>query len=253
MSQTLRNPYGRGFDVIYFRLELEQRRYEASEAERRYQAVDPDNRLVARGLEAQWEQRLRELNDAGAGMERRQRQRPRHMNDAERQSPFALGGDLQRVWAAPTTTDRDRKELLLSPRRDAPQSHSATLVRHANVAADEGSPMHDRALRQTSVVAATAIWLLGAQMLAHAEDQIDLMLKHSTIPADMINKHGYSDFTDPLGRFLDLLAAGAFAEARSIQPEACAAWLATRQHSSLTGKFWVWNTEIDLDTLCIHG
>jgi hypothetical protein len=113
--------------------------------------------------------------------------------------------------------------------------------------------VHDRALRQTSVVAATAIWLLGSQMLAHADDQIDLMLKHSTIPADLINKHGYSDFTDPLGRFLDLLAAGAFAEARAIQPEACAAWLATRQHSAFTGKFWVWNTEIDLDTLCGRG
>jgi excisionase family DNA binding protein len=93
-------------------LEVERRRYEASKAERRYQAVDPDNRLVARGLEAQWEQRLRELGDAEAEMERRQRQQPRHLNDAERQSLLALGGDLQCVWAAPTTTDRDRKELL---------------------------------------------------------------------------------------------------------------------------------------------
>ena len=81
-------------------------------AERRYQAVDPDNRLVARGLEAQWEQRLRELGDAEAEMERRQRQQPRNLSDTERQSLLALGGDLRRVWAAPTTTDRDRKELL---------------------------------------------------------------------------------------------------------------------------------------------
>ena len=95
-----------------WRLEVERRRYEASKAERRYQAVDPDNRLVARGLEAQWEQRLRELGDAEAEMERRQRQQPRNLSDPERQSLLALGGDLQRVWAAPTTTDRDRKELL---------------------------------------------------------------------------------------------------------------------------------------------
>ena len=67
---------------------------------------------MARGLEAQWEQRLRELGDAEAEMERRQRQQPRNLSDAERQSLLALGGDLQRVWAAPTTTDRDRKELL---------------------------------------------------------------------------------------------------------------------------------------------
>jgi hypothetical protein len=78
------------------------------------------------------------------------------------------------------------------------------------------------------------------------------MLQRGQIPADMVHKHGYSDFTDPLGRFLDLLAAGAFAEARAIQPDACAAWLATRQSSALTGRFWVWDTEIDLDTLCAH-
>ena len=95
-----------------WRLEVERRRYEASKAERRYHAVDPDNRLVARGLEAQWEQRLRELGDAEAEMQRRQRQQPRHLSDSERQSLLALGCDLRRVWAAPTTTDRDRKALL---------------------------------------------------------------------------------------------------------------------------------------------
>jgi Recombinase zinc beta ribbon domain/Recombinase len=98
--------------LYQWRLEVDRCRYEASKAERRYQAVDPDNRLVARGLEVQWEQRLRELGDAVAEMERRQRQQPRHLAGSERQSLLALGGDLPRVWAAPTTTDRDRKELL---------------------------------------------------------------------------------------------------------------------------------------------
>lgn len=95
-----------------WRLEVERRRYQASLAERRYRAVDPDNRLVARGLEAQWEQRLRELGEAETEMERRQRQRPRGLSDTERHALLALGGDLRRVWSAPSTTDRDRKELL---------------------------------------------------------------------------------------------------------------------------------------------
>jgi hypothetical protein len=73
---------------------------------------DADNRLVARGLEAQWERRLREFGDAVAEMERRQRQQPRRLAESERQSLLALGGHLPRVWAAPTTTDRDHKELL---------------------------------------------------------------------------------------------------------------------------------------------
>jgi hypothetical protein len=85
---------------------------------------------------------------------------------------------------------------------------------------------------------------------AGAEDKIDALLHHGQLPADMIHPHGYSDFTDPLGRFLDLLAAGAFDEARLIQPDACAVWAATRQTSAFSGRFWVWSTEIDLDTLC---
>jgi hypothetical protein len=98
-----------------------------------------------------------------------------------------------------------------------------------------------------------AIFLLGSGVpSAIAQDEVDLMLQHGQVPADMRNRHGYSDFTDPLGRFLDLLAAGAFVEARSIQPDACATWLATRQNSPFSGKVWVWNTEIDLDTLCSH-
>jgi len=112
--------------------------------------------------------------------------------------------------------------------------------------------VEDRPIRQTIMLAITAILLGGEPTSASAQDEIDLMLQRGQIPANMIQKHGYSDFTDPLGRFLDLLAAGAFAEARAIQPDACAAWLATRQSSALTGKFWVWNTEIDLDRLCAH-
>ena len=95
-----------------WRLEVERRRYEASLAERRYRAVDPDNRLVARGLEAQWEARLRELGEAEAEMDRRQRQRPRRLSDDERAALLALGRDVRHVWSAPTTTERDRKDLL---------------------------------------------------------------------------------------------------------------------------------------------
>ncbi|HET6606435.1 MAG TPA: hypothetical protein VFG62_07195 [Rhodopila sp.] len=84
-----------------------------------------------------------------------------------------------------------------------------------------------------------------------AADEIDELAQRSNMPPALRQAHGYSDFTDPLGRFLDLLAAGAFADARNLKPEACAAWLAKRQTSSaLTGKVQIWDTEIDLDKLC---
>lgn len=92
--------------------EVERARYAAVKAERRYHAVDPDNRLVARGLETAWEQALRDQADAEAELARRETARPTTLSDAERDAILALGNDLDQVWAAPTTTDRDRKQLL---------------------------------------------------------------------------------------------------------------------------------------------
>ena len=94
------------------RLAAERARYEAQRAERRYRAVDAENRLVARGLESEWEQRLREFEQAKAELGRRERERPRALSTEDRRRLLALGADLQRVWEAPTTTARDRKELL---------------------------------------------------------------------------------------------------------------------------------------------
>ena len=95
-----------------WRREVERARYEAERAERQYKAVDPENRLVARGLEKEWETRLQKLASAEAELRRREQQRPRTLTEEERQRINTLGSDLQLVWTAPTTTDRDRKELL---------------------------------------------------------------------------------------------------------------------------------------------
>ena len=95
-----------------WRLAVERARYEAERAERQYRAVEPENRLVARGLETEWEKRLRDLATAEAELERRQQQRPRALSPQERSRLRTLGSDLRKVWTAPTTTDRDRKELL---------------------------------------------------------------------------------------------------------------------------------------------
>jgi DNA invertase Pin-like site-specific DNA recombinase len=95
-----------------WRLQLERARYEAERAERRYRTVEPENRLVARTLETQWECRLADLAAAEAELTRRQNQRPARLTEQQRNRIRSLGSDLMRVWDASTTTDRDRKELL---------------------------------------------------------------------------------------------------------------------------------------------
>jgi len=95
-----------------WRLDVERAAFEASRAERRYRAVDPDNRLVARGLEREWEEKLTALEAAKVELARREQQRPRTLSDAERAHLLEAGPDLAGVWQAGTTTSRDRKELL---------------------------------------------------------------------------------------------------------------------------------------------
>lgn len=95
-----------------WRLQIERARYDAQRAERRYRAVEPEHRLVARGLERDWEQALGALSTAEAELERRAHARPKTLTAQEREQLLGLGADLGRVWSAPTTTDRDRKQLL---------------------------------------------------------------------------------------------------------------------------------------------
>jgi DNA invertase Pin-like site-specific DNA recombinase len=95
-----------------WQLDVERAAFAASRAERRYQGVDPDNRLVARSLEREWEKTLKALEAARLELARRERERPRLLTPEERDRLLTLGPDLTTVWQARTTTSRDRKELL---------------------------------------------------------------------------------------------------------------------------------------------
>jgi DNA invertase Pin-like site-specific DNA recombinase len=119
------------------RRQVEQARYAALTAERRYRAVDPENRLVARGLETEWNTALRAVADAEAELARREHRRPTRLTDAERATILALGEDLDQVWHAATTTDKDRKQLLrtlledvqITVRRNDTHPHADLLLR----------------------------------------------------------------------------------------------------------------------------
>src|ERR1700732_699982 len=95
-----------------WRLAVDRASYEAQRAEPRYRAVDPDNRLVARGLEREWEECLKTLEAAKADLARRKGERPYVITQEQRDRLLALGPDLISVWNASTTMPRDRKELL---------------------------------------------------------------------------------------------------------------------------------------------
>ncbi len=77
-------------------------------AERAFHACEPDNRLVARTLKTRWETKLRELRDAEA--ERTAQATP--APEPSREQIEALAHDLPALWAANSTSHKDRKRLL---------------------------------------------------------------------------------------------------------------------------------------------
>jgi len=95
-----------------WRQRLERARYAADRARRQYQLAEPENRLVARQLERDWEAALACLDQLTADYERFRAERPVILSAAEREAIRALAHDLPAVWNAPTTSDIDRKELL---------------------------------------------------------------------------------------------------------------------------------------------
>lgn len=95
-----------------WQLRLERARYEAERARRQFNAVEPENRLVARHLERQREDRLLAAEELEQAYQRWGRQHGRVFTEADRAAVLALGADLPKVWYAPTTTAGDRKRLL---------------------------------------------------------------------------------------------------------------------------------------------
>jgi DNA invertase Pin-like site-specific DNA recombinase len=89
-------------------LRVERARYDAIRAERAFHACEPENRLVARSLETRWETKLQELADAEAELAAQNAPAP----EPSREQIEQLARDVPALWAAQTTTEKDRKRLL---------------------------------------------------------------------------------------------------------------------------------------------
>jgi DNA invertase Pin-like site-specific DNA recombinase len=91
---------------------LERARYETERAARQYQAVEPENRLVARALERGWEEALQKQGELENDYERFCRSQPASVSAAERERIRSLAGDIPQLWHADTTTPADRQRLV---------------------------------------------------------------------------------------------------------------------------------------------
>jgi hypothetical protein len=91
---------------------LERASYDVQRAERQYQAVEPENRLVARSLEQQWEKALRAQRELQEEYDRFSNKQQSQLTDEERSRILEVATDIPTLWHAAETTARDRKEII---------------------------------------------------------------------------------------------------------------------------------------------
>jgi DNA invertase Pin-like site-specific DNA recombinase len=93
-------------------LALQQARYEAAHARRQYDAVDPDNRLVAGELERRWNEALQVVHRIEGELAALEARKPPSLGERERQHLMELGADLELAWSHPAATAATRKRIL---------------------------------------------------------------------------------------------------------------------------------------------
>ena len=169
-----------------FRLQVERARYEAERAERRFRSVEPENRLVARTLETEWESQLQDQRTLEAELARKEQEQRLQLTDTQREQIRALGSDLKRVWDAPTTTARDRKELLRSLLEEV----------KINVLTDEGKAHLVLCWKTSAVSELTVVWRVPRPApIRTDEETLELMRRLAvyhpdTIIAAVLNRQG---------------------------------------------------------------
>ena len=94
------------------RQQVERARYEAELSRRRFMQVDPENRLVADALEAEWNEKLRALTQAQEEYERQSQADRTVLDEEQRRQILALATDFPRLWNDSQTPQRERKRMV---------------------------------------------------------------------------------------------------------------------------------------------
>ena len=95
-----------------WKMRIERLEYHSQLAQRRYEEVDPSNRLVASTLERRWNESLQELRAAREELQKQRQQQGLELTDQQKSELLALAEDLPKLWKAKTTSAQDRKRML---------------------------------------------------------------------------------------------------------------------------------------------
>jgi len=171
--------------------QVERSRYEADLAQRRYMRVDPENRLVADSLEADWNDRLRALEEAQEEYEKQCKVDRMILNSEERSRILTLATNFPRLWQDPKTAYREKKRMVRLLIEDV------TLIKNSQISIRVR--FKGGALKSLSIPAPKSCWELrrtGKEVI----HEIDKLLERHTDAeiVNILNKHGYKSGTGQL-------------------------------------------------------
>jgi DNA invertase Pin-like site-specific DNA recombinase len=164
--------------------QVERARYEADLARRRFMQVDPDNRLVADSLEAEWNERLRALAQAQQDYEQSRVADALVIDDKQRDRLFALASDFPKLWREARTSMRDRKRMVRLLLEDATLARDTKIHVHLRL---RGGTTHSLVLPLPKCA-----WELR-QTDPQVVREIDALLDHHTELqiAERLNQQGH--------------------------------------------------------------
>ncbi len=98
-------------DKFYIQ-QLERAKYDMETAKKRYMLVDPQNRLVATELEAEWNRKIRELETARQEYEKKKKDDLRQVTKTEKSDIIKITNDFARIWNSANVSFKDKKRML---------------------------------------------------------------------------------------------------------------------------------------------
>jgi DNA invertase Pin-like site-specific DNA recombinase len=168
-------------------LQVERAQYEADLAQRRYLQVDPDNRLVARVLEAEWNAKLRELEEARA-LEEHYNQTDQHrVSAAEQAESGEVPTRFRQFWNDPQTTARQRKRAVRFLIEDVTVHKAEQMVAHIRFKGGATETMTvalPPPFAQSRLTAPETLAAIDRLLDEHTDAEI----------AERLNQHGYRTF-----------------------------------------------------------
>lgn len=187
---------------------VERAQYDVDLARQRFMRVDPNNRLVADSLEADWNEKLRRLNDA------QDRYRQQHdadcaaLTEEQRQRILSLARDIPRLWDDPATPARERKRMLRLIIEDVTLLKGKELVMHVR--------FRGGATRTLTVPRPAPIWALR-RTSPDVVAEIDRLLDQYTDLeiARILNERG---FHSKAGKPVDIMMVARVREHYQLKP-----------------------------------